>query len=91
LLGNRSLPQTTCTGCAGSSGDFLAPSPPSEKATSSPESSPAPAILASQLTLLPYLLRWEMYLQEHGDHGVVKPRFGCAEPADGGEFTSLNI
>jgi hypothetical protein len=25
--------QTTCAGCAGSSGDFLPPSPPAEKAT----------------------------------------------------------
>ena len=33
-IGNRWLPQTTCADCAvRSSGDFLAPSPPAEKAT----------------------------------------------------------
>src|SRR5262249_12662845 len=36
LLGNRWLPQTTCTGCARDvSGDLLPPSPPAEKATTS--------------------------------------------------------
>src|SRR5262249_16837347 len=37
LFGNRWPPQTTCAGCAaGSSGDFLPPSPPAEKATAGP-------------------------------------------------------
>jgi hypothetical protein len=36
LFGNRWPPQTTCAGCAtGISGDFLPPSPPAEKATTS--------------------------------------------------------
>ena len=33
LLGIRWVPQATCAGCAGSSGDLLPPSPPAEKAT----------------------------------------------------------
>jgi hypothetical protein len=33
LFGNRWLPQTTCAGCAGSSGNLLPPSPPAEKAS----------------------------------------------------------
>src|SRR6516165_1907794 len=35
LLGNRSLPQTTCANNSASSGDLLPPSPPAEKATAS--------------------------------------------------------
>jgi hypothetical protein len=32
-FGNRRLPLKTCAKCVGSSGDFLPPSPPAEKAT----------------------------------------------------------
>jgi len=37
LFGYRSLPQTTCADCAGSSGNLLPPSPPAEKATAHQE------------------------------------------------------
>src|ERR1700750_2654971 len=33
LFGNRWLPQTTCSSCAGCSGGLLPPSPPAEKAS----------------------------------------------------------